>query len=203
MILIGFGIGYALTSWLFNMMNSDLSIGCFPIGGGIVIGLLVSAAGDRFLKRIWLSGRSLTVDQNRLDLHDKRKGKPPLLHITWAQRVNALTWRFTVRRGSARIPKGWVMLGLQLLQDESMVTLYTFMPEKTAVTLPEFPAFMLLAPRANLETNELPLRDKIEQRRLHKAEDERWQDGAELRRQDFQTLLAVMTQRMPDWQARE
>ncbi len=202
MIVIGFIVGYLLTSSVLRIVNGDLAVGCFPVVGGIIFSLIASAAGDNLLKRIWPSGRSLSVDPDGMELRDRRKGKPPSLHIAWSQRVNALAWRFTVKRGSARIPKGWIMLGLQLLQDESMLTLYTFMPEKAATALHEYAAFQLLAPRAQLESNELPLREKIEQRRLHKAEDERWEDGAELRRQDFQLLLDVLTQRLPGWQER-
>src|SRR5204863_91436 len=114
--------------------------------------------GDRVLKNVWSSGRSLTVDGDHLEVVDKRRGRQGNLPIAWAQRINVLTWRFSVRRGSARIPKGWIMLALQLLQDDTLVTLYTFMPEKAAKAMPGFESFVLLAPRAQLESNDLPLR---------------------------------------------
>jgi hypothetical protein len=81
-----------------------------------------------------------------------------------------------------------------------MVTLYTFMPEKTAKVMSGFDSFILLAPRAQLDSNDLALRQKVEQRRLHKAEDMRWEDGAELRRQDFEKLMEIFAQRVPNWQ---
>jgi hypothetical protein len=198
--VVGFFAGYALFSWLLSILNSDLSAGCVPATGGIIVGLLLAAVGERVLKNVWHSGRSLTLDEGGLELLDKRRGKQANSRIMWAQRINVLTWRFSVRRGSARIPKGWIMLALQLLQDDTQITLYTFMPEKSAKTIAGFEAFQLLAPRAQLESNDLSLRQKIEQRRLHKAEDIRWEDGAELRRQDFEKLMEVFTQRVPNWQ---
>jgi hypothetical protein len=202
LIVTGFIAGYALISLLLIVSHSDVSVGCVPLVGGIICALVVSAVGDRVLKRVWPSGRTLTLDQAGLELRDNRKRKQATFRVEWAHRINVLSWRFSVKRGSARIPKGWIMLGLQLLQDDVLVTLYTFAPEKVASTLPGFQAFVQIAPQAMLESNDLPLREKLEQRRLHKAENERWEDGAELRHQDFQKLMETLTQRVSDWQSR-
>jgi hypothetical protein len=200
LMVVGFVIGYILTSSLFNIVDNEIAVGCVPVIGAVIFALVLAAGGERVLKRTWHSGRSLLLNQSGLDLHDQRKGRQAQMHIDWAQRVNVLSWRFSVRRGSARIPKGWNMLALQLLQDDTLVTLYTFMPDKDAKAMPDFDVFKLLVPRAQLESNDMPLRDKIEQRRLHKAEDARWEDGAELRRQDFQALMETFTQRVSNWQ---
>ncbi len=202
LIVAGFIAGYALISLLLIVLHSDVSVGCVPFIGGIICALAVSAVGDRVLKRVWPSGRTLTLDQAGLELRDNRKRKQAAFRIEWSRRVNVLSWRFSVKRGSARIPKGWIMLGLQLLQDDVLVTLYTFAPEKVARTIPGSEAFVQIAPQAQLESNDLPLRDKLDQRRLHKAENERWEDGAELRHQDFEKLMEALTQRVSDWQSR-
>lgn len=200
LMVVGLIGGYFLSSWLLNLINPDLALGCFPVIGGVIVALGISALGDRVLKRLWPSGRTVTLDETGFEVHDNRRNKPPTVRVNWSQRVNIQTWRFTVKRGSARVPKGWLMLGLQALQDDALVTVYTFAPEKEIQDNPNFKLFMPLAPKAQLESNDFPLREKIEQRRLHKAEEERWQDGAELRRQDFLQLVEVVRQRVPDWQ---
>jgi hypothetical protein len=100
------------------------------------------------------------------------------------------------------VQKGWIMLGLKLIQDDAEVTLYTFMPEKEANALPNFSQFTPLVSRTELESDKMPLREKGEQKRLLKAEQERWEDGAELRRQDFPVLIEALMPHIADWQPR-
>ncbi len=161
---------------------------------GIVVAVLVAVVADRYLKRLWPSGRSLVVNSTGLQLRDQRKNRHQETRISWDQRVNILAWRFAVERGSARVPKGWNMLAMKLLQDEAEFVFYAFMPPKEASALPAYSTFTLLTSRSAIEKGDLSLREASEQRRLLKAEDERWQDGAEVRREDFGALVASIMQ---------
>src|SRR5258708_30829848 len=114
------------------------------------------------MERIWSSGRSLSADPSGLALRDVRKRQNKVSRITWDQRVNPLFWRFAVRRGSGRVPRGWFMLGLQLLQDDTVVTLYTFMSEKSAKALTAYKAFVPLVHRTEIERDDIGLREKID-----------------------------------------
>jgi hypothetical protein len=172
--------------------------GCLALIGAAVGGLAFTALADRLLKRIWPSARFLRLDEAAVSLHDRRRGRPALVRIAWEGRVNVLTWRFTVKRGSARVPRGWVMLGCQLTQDEAQITLYSFVPEKVADD-DTFGAFNQLVFRELLNKNELPLREANFQRRLMRAEDGRWEDGGELRSEDLRLLLRTLDARAPGW----
>ncbi len=200
--VLGFVLGYFLTSAILNALNADFSVLCVAIIGGIFGAILASAGGDYYLKRVWPSGRSLSLDAERLRLVDTRRRRQGETDLLWEQRINPLAWRFTVKRGSARVPKGWLMLSLQLLQDDRQMTLYTFMPEKSAATLPAYSLFTPLVPRAQLESDKLSLKEKSEQRRLLKAETNRWENGAEVRREDFPILLDIISPHIPEWQTR-
>jgi hypothetical protein len=63
------------------------------------------------------------------------------------------------------------------------------MPPKDAELLPSFRRFVPLLARAAISKGQGSLREVSEQRRLLKAEDTRWMDGAEMRRDDFPILL--------------
>src|SRR5262249_13914859 len=123
--LAGLAAGYILTSTIVTALNIDIAIGCVSFAGAIVGALALAAVSDQVLKRIWPSGRSLTLDSEGLQLEDKRRGATKSQRIAWSQRINVLAWQFKVSRGSARVPKGWKMMALQLIQDDVEITLYT------------------------------------------------------------------------------
>ncbi|MEP7288568.1 MAG: hypothetical protein ABI947_22680 [Chloroflexota bacterium] len=200
--VLGFVVGYTIILLLLTALQVEGSSGCLAFVGGLMIALLTLTAGDRVLKRLWPSGRRLVLESGGLQLEDKRRGRQQATQMQWNQRINALGWRFKVSRGSARVPKGWLMLSLQLLQDDAELIVYTFMPEKEAATLPIYQEFTALVPRKQLESEQLPLRERGEQRRLLKVEQQRWQDGAEIRREDFVILIETLLPHVPDWQIR-
>jgi hypothetical protein len=178
-----------------NLFAVESPVSCLPIAGGVVAAIFATMIGDNLLKRIWRSPRSVTISPSAIEYTDKQ-AQNPTIRMAWDDRINALAWRFTVKRGSARVPKGWVMLGCQLTQDEHRLTLYAFLPEKDAAA-PEYKAFTQLVPRADVE--KLPLREANRQRRLLIAEDERWQGGAEIPRAHFAGFVSALSQNIPDW----
>jgi len=159
------------------------------IGGGLLI--------ERALKRIWPVHRSAKLSDRALVLTDRRKQPPRVTRIEWAQRVNVRAWRFTVKR-PGRIPRGWYCLALHLLQDENEAIFYTFMSRKEAEKLADYEHFVRL--RSRKETLSNPdLEAVAEQRRLLKLEDARWEDGAEVSREDFGAILAMLRQHVEMW----
>jgi hypothetical protein len=199
LITIGGGILiYLVLTQVLAALSPDGSVSCAAVIISLIGALGVAALADRVLKQIWPSGRTLTVNLAGLHLADKRKGRDVAVRLAWDQRINVLAWRFTVKRGSARVQKGWIMLGCQLVQDDEQLTLYAFVPSKVADEA-RFAEFTQLVLRDVLEKGSLPLREANEQRRLLKAESERWQDGAELRREDFEKLVELLTERVSTW----
>ena len=159
------------------------------IGGGLLI--------ERALKRLWPVHRRATLSEQALTLTDRRKHPPQLTRIEWGKRVNVRAWRFTVKR-PGRIPRGWYCMALHLLQDENEAIFYTFMSRKEAEKLGDFEHFVRL--RSRKETLSNPdLEAAAEQRRLLKLEDARWEDGAEVSREDFGAILAALRRHVEAW----
>ncbi|GAB4553327.1 MAG: hypothetical protein OHK0023_22330 [Anaerolineae bacterium] len=177
---------------------SSADAGCLSLILATFGALITMALADFILKRVWKSGRQLELLPTGLRLYDKRKSQAVDTRIMWDGRVNVLAWRFTVKRGSARVSKGWIMLGCQLTQDEAQMTLYTFMPPKDANS-DAYSGFVQLMIRDVVAKGNLPLRELNTQRQLLQAENERWQGGAEMSREDFAALITALSAHQPNW----
>lgn len=152
---------------------------------------------ENILKRVMPSRRYATLDAQTLTVTDGRCKPPAVTRIHWDKTVNVLAWRFTVKR-QTRVPKGWYCMALHLLQDENETILYTFMPPAEAEVAVGYTHFVRLRPRQETQSN-TDLSAVAEQRRLLRLEDARWQDGAEIERDDFGALLARLRQHVPGW----
>ncbi|MBN1287325.1 MAG: hypothetical protein JXB47_18135 [Anaerolineae bacterium] len=161
----------------------------------IAISLGAAWGVERLAKRYWPSGRRLIIDDAGVVLHE-RNGSTTRLN--WDQHVNVLSWRFTVPPRRGRVPKGWKCLACQLVQDEISMIFYTFMKPDDAEALPAHHAFMLLAPRKELQESGGLLKSGI-QARLHTAEQLRWEFGAEMIPGDFAELVQMMGARVKGW----
>lgn len=181
-----------------NLPNTADYIGCLAFAVGVAAAVGTAFVADRLLKRLWPSSRQLVFDDQLVSLHDKRHPENDRT-LRLAERINALAWRFTVKRGSARVQRGWTMLGMQLMQDERTLTLYTFMPPKQAEALTLYRAFVALAARSDINDGKLSLRETAAQKRLLTAEDERWREGGEIDRAHFQQLLDQLQPHVADW----
>jgi hypothetical protein len=147
------------------------------------------------LKRVWKSGRTLSVRDHQIIVRDVRAKRASEVTFDLTRRVNILAWRFKVKRGS---PRGSVLLALQLSQDNESVALYTLIPAKESDEA-RFAEFIQLMPRSSVLQGKLPLRELAQQRRLLQAEEQRWYEGAEMRRQDFIALLEVLKASRAEW----
>lgn len=199
--VMGFILTYLLVSAAFNALNPDGTLSCLALIAALFGGIGFAAVAERILKKIWGSGRALILEGNELRFQS-RKASPSTSAsspILLDRRVNLLAWRFTIKRGSAKVQKGWIMLGCQITQDDNQITVYAFVPSKEA-DAPRYQNFIQLVLRSVLESGELPLREANKQRRLLRAEDERWMDGSELRREDFAALIDTLLKHDPNWQ---
>ena len=186
----GFGVGYLIAMLITSALHLEQASGCIAFIAGVGAALFAAFAGDRVLKLIWPSGRTLTLSPANLKFRDSRKHQE--ITIDWAEPTTVMAWRFAVPRGSARVPKGWIMLGILVSQDEAQLPLYTFMSADNAAALPSYANFAQLIGRAAVEKGDLSIREAADQRRLLKAEDERWQRGSEVRREDFSMLVDTL-----------
>lgn len=187
--------------WLLGNLLSGEESACLRVivAGGGALGAM--ALADSLLKRVWKSGRSLRLKGDKITLRDARPKRLSEVNFDLAQRVNVLAWRFTVKRGSPRAPRGSILLALQLLQNEESAALYTLISAKEAdETL--FAEFIQLMPRSAVLQEKLPLRELAQQRRLLQAEEQRWHEGAEMRPQDFVALLEILRAHQVVWTER-
>lgn len=194
-------LGCAGTYWIGLQLtagdNSATAMVFIVLPAAIGVGLGVAWASERVIKRVWPSSRALTLNADSLTL--RKRGATEAV-IAWDRRINVLAWRFTVPPRRGRIPKGWYCMAVQLGQDETTMTLYTFFPPEEARSLAEYEQFAPLISRKEWEKASPAERLLMgEQTRLHGAEVDRWNTGAELAREDFAALVAVMRERIAGW----
>lgn len=170
---------------------------CIVIPADVVVLVAAGYGIERLLKRTLPSRRSARLSDEYLILSDRRRNLSRITHIVWDKKVNVKAWRFVIRRRT-RVPKGWFCMAVQLLQDEEEIILYAFMSPQEAETLPGYRNFAHLRPRREIETSR-DLRAAAEQSRLLKLENDRWNDGAELNKDDFRELLATLQRRVDGW----
>jgi hypothetical protein len=159
------------------------------VAGGLTI--------ESVLKRLIPSRRSATLSDQALVVRDERHHPPHITRIAWDKMVNVKAWRFTVSR-RARVQKGWYCMAVYLLQDDEEVVFYAFLPPHEAETILHDHQFARLRPRQEIKSS-TDLNTVAEQRRLLKLEDARWNDGAEISKEDFKALLESLRQHVPSW----
>lgn len=169
------------------------------IGTLLLIGLAVIVAqplaywGERQLMRRWPSGRAMQLEAGALVWREPGAGA---VRLDLRQAVNFWRWRFVIkRRRGGRVPSGHHCLALRLVQGDSVVTVYTFLPPAAAEVLTATTTFYEL--RRPSEQGKLALggRDAM----YLTAENTRWQSGAELEPADFQALIDHLTAHLPEF----
>lgn len=171
---------------------------CIVLPADAAVLFLGSNLIERALKRLLPSRRRAVLDAEALVVTDGRRTPPEVTRIAWDRAVNVRAWYFPVRRRGARVPRGWYCMAMQLLQDDADVILYTFMPPNDAEASAGYAHFVRLRPRQETRSN-TDLSAAADQRRLLKLEDARWNDGAEIVREDFAAVLATLARVVPDW----
>lgn len=198
-----------------NLLDYTTFLAC---AGSIPFALLVIWVLEKILKRYWHSGLSFILDKNGLvvkDTRDKSRaaennpGTAAKPAFVWSQNLTLLKWYFKLAgypRGGRerRIAAKWLCLAAELLQEDSRLNVFTFMPPDEAAKWIDDPhhGFQRIN-QAELYQNSVrsrvgpPSRPTLPNELLHSkegrywlAERRRWQYGVELSPQDFATLLA-------------
>ena len=185
--------------YLFGRWIVTLLIG--PVSGVGVFVLVVAAIflaqplahwGERKLVALWPSGRAVQLESGALTWRDKSQSA----RLDLRGKVNYWRWRFQVRRRrGGRVPSGHHCFAIRLLQGDTAVSLYTFLPSERAEALATHYAFYEL--RRPNDTNKLLHggRDAV----YLAAEDARWESGAELEAADFEALLLHLAAHVPEF----
>jgi hypothetical protein len=193
-----FIVGWALSFFALNTIISSQGLNILAILLSFALTALLTQQVERVLKRRWPSGRVLQAADGRIQL---ARGGHVQQEIRTGQQVNVLTWRFEIRRRS-RVPKGWYMIACALEQDDVYVPVYTFMSPQAFEELNAGGHFTPLVSRKELDDKNAAqgdLRLAGEQRRLHMAENARWNSGAEMTASDFKRYVVWLQGRFPQW----
>jgi len=156
----------------------------------IILAALAAYGGsmlfERWLKQHWQSGREVHLTPSAARLTQKGELET---QIDAASPVEVLSWRFEVK-GRGRVPKGWWVVACGLSQDDRLLAVYTFMPPKRLEALSQamrerFTVLTSQKKDRKSDSISADMRLAGEQRRLHAAEQRRWQEGAEMSNDDF------------------
>ncbi|MBE2199305.1 MAG: hypothetical protein IAE79_11895 [Anaerolinea sp.] len=200
---LGYTLLYAIFQWdaLTHLADYAVFLSCI---GGVPLGLAAVWGIEKLLKRVWHSGRSVTLQTDAILV---QLSEAEALRLEMAARVDVLTWYFRLnsyaRGGSERrVAANWYCLAAQLQQDEQRVLVYTFMSPRHVDDVTQVREFHFheIQPK-DVYTRQsglirAPVRPEIpvevlreKDGRFWLAEQRRWQDGLELTTQDFITLL--------------
>lgn len=194
--LLGFLIIMPVMLGLLNM--SGLPELCFSVTGALAIGMGGAWLSENVLKKIWPSGSTLKVSEGQLIL-EKRRGQQT--QLSWSERLNIQAWYFVIRRGRSLVPKGWYCAACRLLQDDEVITVYSFIKPSMMEEFARRDAFEELisqkhAPRRGQEDQ---LRRVGEQKQMRAAERERWESGVEMQPEDFFNLVETISTKLDYW----
>lgn len=186
-----------LASWLvsvilvFVLLRTLVTALLGPVVGvGLLVLIIVAVAcaqpltwlAERALMRRWPSGRAARLAPGRLSWQDKSR----VSEFDLGQKVNYWRWQFEVKqRRSGRVPTGHRCLAIRLVQGETELSLYGFMPPAQAQGITQHYPFYELRRASDTSKTALGGRDAL----FLAAEHARWETGAELEAGDFQALM--------------
>lgn len=196
----GLALGFIAGQFILNSIDESISGGCLGIPLAFVFAVLFVQIGERFIKPRWTSGRAIKLTDDQLLVQDHRNRKSQELIYTANGSLDAVAWYFEVANRHNRVPKGWYCVSVHLRQNDQEIIIYTF---ETPDNVQEIPGwknhFSRLVPqkKAVLNAGQAGFQDSrqnILHKRLLKLEDQRWQDGAEVAREDFVAILEFLNE---------
>lgn len=154
---------------------------------GLLAGGALSYAAERWLPRLWPSGRAIHVSDEGMTLATRGEAGAA---IRWDDPVDVLAWAFVVPTRRAWVPRGWYCAAFRLQQGDDLIIPYTFLKPGDAEALPGWESFAVLIPRKDGKQEG---GDAIYagQAALRRAEGERWWAGVEVSAEDFARLLTT------------
>ena len=195
-IILGFFLSAMTSYFLISSILDSAGINLIAAAIALLLGFLVSKGLELWLKGRWLSGRRLHLSSDRYYIQKRQRIEH---EINVNEDFDLLFWRFTVKRGG-RIPKGWLLLCCAFQQSGEYLPVYSFMSANEFDLFPLSERFIELAPKKSLETDQ-NIRLLGLQKRLHTAEVYRWNEGAELSKEDFQHFIERLRVDFPRWSA--
>ncbi len=217
-LFIAYILSFQILGWLIDafapaaVVDYGTFLACI---GGFPLALLTVWALENGLKRVWHSGLSIEIDEQGMAVQDTRNrtsshAVESAPSFVWAEEMRLINWYFDLDaypRGGRerRIDKSWLCLASELQQDETRMSVYSFVPPKDAeriiAQIASTAPFRELNPADVYESSIRsrvgpPTRPTIPSSILHGkdgrywlAERRRWEVGIELAPEDYETFL--------------
>lgn len=197
LVIVSFVVSGLGTYLLLNTFVGDRIpfMNLISIGMAILMATFITRSVEAGMKRRWPSGRVFEIDGGKIRL---KTGDEITREIDGEQHVNLLSWRFTINKRS-RVPKGWYVVAVALMQDDLHLPIYAFMSPDDFEAMPHNEHFTVLTPQKESEKDKSNLRLAGQQRRLRTAEYARWNEGAEMTKEDFLMALSTLQTSFPAW----
>ncbi|MCA9931106.1 MAG: hypothetical protein KC419_21625 [Anaerolineales bacterium] len=203
--LIGF---FFLVQFAFRSMTNESPL-VFVCSITLVLALVLGWLLENGLKRVWHSGRKLTVDETGIRAVNKIAAD---MHLRWTANVTSLKWAFRMRAyprsgRERRVQGSYYCIAVQLHQGGQQLVVFSFLPPKRAQALlaSDSLKFVELDPgdvyKTSMRTRFVPpvARPDIPSKviagpngRYWLAEKRRWQEGFELEPKDFEQFLQLV-----------
>lgn len=197
LVAVGLGVAVGLLAVPPLLRALGLSPGVPMLVG--VLSAVALAAGfswlvERALRRIWPSGRTITVDDGQVHLRE-RSGDDAV--VRWNGDVEVLSWCFVVNTRRAWVPRGWYCVALRIKQGDQLIIPYALAKPSLASELPLWEAFEELIPRKR--ASDFGEEVFASQEHLRDAEEQRWWVGGEMLFDDFAALVRAVYAHAPGW----
>jgi hypothetical protein len=192
--VVGLLGGFILGGIIAPLIDNALSTMCMSLFGAVAGLVILTQIGERAIKPLWHSSRSAIVDTSNLTIIDYRRRPKHETTIQWHHAFDVQAWYFEVPNRKSRVSKGWYCTSVRLIQDQEKLIFYTFMSPEEAQSIPHFSDWFVHL-RKKKEREELATSDPHQaaiQDRHRKLEKLRWDDGAELKIEDFLALMNLV-----------
>lgn len=209
---------FVLAFFLLSLLLRSSSLGLaseywFPLScfAALILSLATAAAGEAAMKRTWLSGNSVIINERGIQAKLSRDESKV---VDWSKSVVATKWYFELkgyRRGGRekRVPGSYNCLACQLQQDDDRFIVHSYLAQKQAIPLIEKADFHEIRPAELQEGSVLPRLYTAPERptlprsvltgndgRYWLAERRRWTEGLELTPDDFELLMNHVTRNL-------
>lgn len=203
--------GYIFIRFLLQQITGDTPDYAFVVSclGSLLFASLSVWFLEKFLKQNWHSGRSLTLNQEGIQVNNQVQND---MRLRWGNSMVDQHWWFKLsgyQRGGRerRLPANWVCLASQLQQADKRLIVYTYMAaDKADAFWHTLLHFEQIDPKDVYETSlrsrfAPPQRPDISSKvlsgangRYWLAEKNRWESGYELSPEDYATFLTFLQQ---------
>lgn len=212
MLVLGILFYFAVDSWILRPLIQGTELDDYRAILRLIFAVVLAIVGgflvEKFLKRVWKSGRSLTLLQDAVVASNKGA---ETMHVDLAQ-SELIVWRYPMKgfsRGGRerRVPSGNYLVACQISSDDVVLSAFTFLSTKdmreilARSQVIDVNMAMLYGNSKRLRGVTPAQRPGMVTKERHQwptkvweAETRRWSEGFELEPVDFSSLMSHVEQ---------